>query len=218
MKSLKSIWVLKQWSILDNFASDYWSFSVRNHSLLRNYSFNKTLKLNYPQYYKYGFLSYLILKKKLLANVYRKYVSTYQNYLIGFPYFKLVKQIYLRESMFFSNKKLFDYRLAIPLNKKISQNFVNPNTFPSGLNYLFLKKKNIKFNNSKLEVNKFNDSFKDTVLLKTYISIYHNSLKVVLLQQFNFDVLFILFLKNSIVLYQTQICLFYLNKVIYKYI
>jgi len=225
MKSLKSIWVLKQWSILDNFTSDYWSFSVRNHSLLRNYSFNKTLKLNYPQYYKYGFLLYLFLKTKLLTTIYRKYLTTWQNYLIVFPHFKLVKQIYLRECMFFMNKKLLDYRISLPLNfkntLKVSQKLptllTKLNGLPKGLNHLFLQKGSIKFSNSKISNNKFNEAFKDVVLLKIYITNHNNNLKVLFLQQFSFDIIFLIFLTNSVLFYQTHICLFYLNKVIYKY-
>ena len=189
--------------------------------LLRNYSFNKTLKLNYPKYYKYGFLLYLILKTKLLSNIYRKYINTCQNYLIGFPHFKLVKQIYLRENMFFTNKKLVDYRVTLPLNKKPLNKFykrplkhlIGLVNLPTGLNHFFLQK-----NTTKAPVNKFNESFKDTVLLKTYVLIYKNQLNILFLQQLNFEILFVIFLTNSIKLYQIQICLLCLNKVIYKYI
>jgi hypothetical protein len=123
------------------------------------------------------------------------------------------------------NKKLLDYRISLPLNfkntLKVSQKLptllTKLNGLPKGLNHLFLQKGSIKFSNSKISNNKFNEAFKDVVLLKIYITNHNNNLKVLFLQQFSFDIIFLIFLTNSVLFYQTHICLFYLNKVIYKY-
>ena len=128
--------------------------------------------------------------------------------------------------MFFTNKKLLDYRLSLPLNlknilkvsRKLPILLTKLNGLPKGLNHLFLQKGITNPSNPKLSNTKFNETFKDLVLLKTYMSEGNNTLRVLFLQQFSFDIIFLIFLTNSVLFYQTQICLFYLNKVIYKYI
>lgn len=212
MKQLKSIQVMKQWSMLDNIYTDYRVFSTKNLLLTQYLSYNKLLKLQYPKYYKYGICIYSLLKKKVMQHTFRTYLQLWSNHLVLLPHYQFVKQIHMREVLFFKSLSELKPKISLPLNKKFFLN--NPykkvlankfyNLLPGGTNYLVKPGNTIGFDSSPETLNTL---FKDSAIFKINIQLksFHANSDMYLFQIF--DLVFMLLLRNLINYYQLSITL-----------
>jgi hypothetical protein len=180
MKKIKQPLLTKLQVLYDSTDSpDYLSSSLLNRALRLNYSISTITKQNYLYFYRYGFYLYQLLLRRQFFNVYRKYIQLWPYHYNIMPFFKLTKQIYLRDTIFYpildkqvsTKTMLLTHRLFEYKGVQKNSTLFYKKKLLGGLNYMFIPNNYSLLNqslNHKLNL-KFYDLYKGAAFFKNFI-------------------------------------------------
>ena len=151
--------------------------SIESNNLIRYYCFNKLVRLQYNKYYRYSLLINKILLKRFYFHFFRVFIQCWPYHFIINPYFKFIKQIYLRDTDFYKNISGPDVFKNIAINiRKLNLNpykQINSESFKKklygGSNHIVVptNHKNNTFSYDKTQ--KFFDPLKNAAFFKGFV-------------------------------------------------
>jgi hypothetical protein len=214
MKKIKQPLMTKLQVLYDNSDhNDYLSSGLINRALRLNYSISTITRQNYLYFYKYEFYLYQLLLKRQFFNVYRKYIQLWPYHYNIMPFFKLTKQIYLKDTIFYplidkelnAKTMLLTHRVFEYKGVQKNSTFYYKKKLLGGLNYMLIPN-NYSFLTQTLSHKyalKHYEPYKGAAFFKNFIifdDVFFKGIRNIYIYMFDF--MFTVFMKSVLELYK----------------